>query len=414
MKNSEVFDPLFRKSLKIFIGVVVLICSFPIIFTTIFTGIDFTHKGAIGDTIGGTMGPFIAIAAAVLTFLAFWIQYKANEIQIEANSKQDEKNQILQFENRFFELLRLHRANIEELSYAKFNGDQWQTAENRKVFREIYKEFIECYREVKKFSNSTNPDDYLLPKYQIKLKKIIVNINPHISIIEMVIIDIAYSIIFFGIGIEGEAVLRHKFLKKCNNTYLFRLLTFIKMKPKKENILLFQKWQEIRKLDLVNLNPLIEEIYILRKSINPTLETSQYAKDFFDGTKYKKYYGGHQHRLGHYFRHLFQSYKFLNSFSLLKDEEKYFFGKTLRAQLSTYEQVLLFFNSISSIGWKWEFSPDLGDTTKLSGEEFLKTTESAKLITKYQLIKNIPDTQLYGIKCKSYYPKVKFESEESN
>lgn len=40
--------------------------------------IDFSTTGQIGDTIGGIMGPFIAIAAAGLTFIAFWVQCKAN------------------------------------------------------------------------------------------------------------------------------------------------------------------------------------------------------------------------------------------------------------------------------------------------------------------------------------------------
>ena len=45
------------------------------------------------------MSPFIAIAAAILTFFAFWVQYKANEQQ-----KIDLK--VERFENKFYELLR--------------------------------------------------------------------------------------------------------------------------------------------------------------------------------------------------------------------------------------------------------------------------------------------------------------------
>ena len=43
-----------------------------------FGGKYFSDTGEIGDTIGGITGPFIAIAAAGLTFIAFWVQYKAN------------------------------------------------------------------------------------------------------------------------------------------------------------------------------------------------------------------------------------------------------------------------------------------------------------------------------------------------
>ena len=50
-----------------FVCVVVVICFFPMLFVK--PGVlDLTETGQIGDTIGGIMGPFIAIAAAGLTF----------------------------------------------------------------------------------------------------------------------------------------------------------------------------------------------------------------------------------------------------------------------------------------------------------------------------------------------------------
>ena len=44
--------------------------------------------GVIGDTFG-IMNPFIAIAAAVITGLAFWEQYKANQQLKDDNAKQE-------------------------------------------------------------------------------------------------------------------------------------------------------------------------------------------------------------------------------------------------------------------------------------------------------------------------------------
>lgn len=58
-------------------------CFAPIIFTRKGACFDFTHTGEIGDTIGGVMGPFIAIAGVLMTFAAFYMQVKANEIQRE-------------------------------------------------------------------------------------------------------------------------------------------------------------------------------------------------------------------------------------------------------------------------------------------------------------------------------------------
>lgn len=43
--------------------------------------LDFSESGQVGDTIGGIMNPFIALVGILLTFLAFYMQIKANQIQ---------------------------------------------------------------------------------------------------------------------------------------------------------------------------------------------------------------------------------------------------------------------------------------------------------------------------------------------
>ena len=75
-------------------GVSLLFIVFALIAPSIFTakiGLpdywDFTEKGQIGDTIGGTMGPFIAIAGVLMTFIAFLMQVNANRIQSEQLKK---------------------------------------------------------------------------------------------------------------------------------------------------------------------------------------------------------------------------------------------------------------------------------------------------------------------------------------
>lgn len=43
--------------------------------------LNFSKSGEIGDTIGGIMNPFVALVGVLLTFLAFYMQIKANQIQ---------------------------------------------------------------------------------------------------------------------------------------------------------------------------------------------------------------------------------------------------------------------------------------------------------------------------------------------
>lgn len=77
MKEKATFDINFWKSFSWFLLLVIVICCLPWLLAK-HAWIDFSSTGEIGDTIGGIMGPFVAIAAAGLTFIAFWVQYKAN------------------------------------------------------------------------------------------------------------------------------------------------------------------------------------------------------------------------------------------------------------------------------------------------------------------------------------------------
>ena len=109
-------------------------------------------------------------------------------------------------------------------------------------------------------------------------------------------------------------------------------------------------------------------------------------------------FNGHQLIFGHYYRHLFQTVTYIDNQPerLLTPDEKYQYVKTLRAQLSTQEQVLLFFNSVSDLGLRWERDPSIRD-------------ENKRLITKYNLIRNIPYGFIKDIDFRKYYPNVRYE-----
>ena len=81
--------------------------------------------GVIGDTFG-IMNPFIAIAAAVITGLAFWEQYKANQQLKDDNAKQ-------QVERQFYEMLKIHRDNVAEFITRRegANSIRIRTRENK-------------------------------------------------------------------------------------------------------------------------------------------------------------------------------------------------------------------------------------------------------------------------------------------
>ncbi|MFC6646588.1 putative phage abortive infection protein [Granulicella cerasi] len=76
---------------------------------------------------------------------------------------------------------------------------------------------------------------------------------------------------------------------------------------------------------------------------------------------------GHQSRLGHYYRHLYQLVNFVDEQDASVD--KYDYVRTVRAQFSTHEQALLLLNSMCPLGATWW---------------------KRRFITRYKLVRNLP------------------------
>ena len=70
----------------------------------------FVNEAAFATMINGLMSPFIAISAAIATFLAFFVQYQANKKMLV-------NNEIQQEERQFYEMLHIHRDNVEKLEW---------------------------------------------------------------------------------------------------------------------------------------------------------------------------------------------------------------------------------------------------------------------------------------------------------
>jgi len=95
---------------------------------------------------------------------------------------------------------------------------------------------------------------------------------------------------------------------------------------------------------------------------------------------YLKYYSKNQSDLGHYFRNLYHIIKLVKNSDI---EDKLRYTTLVRAQLSSYELLLLFYNCLSSNG-KEKFKP---------------------LVEEFHLLKNMPQNELvYGLDKDQYDP----------
>jgi hypothetical protein len=171
---------------------------------------DGQNTSAISDTIGGITGAIVGFIGVILTFLAFYIQYQANQVQINAlneqkkSAEQQEKQILLQqFENNFFELLKLHRENVSELNYRDNEG--------RNVIIKIANEFFEILQAL--------TDTHIIADNQLD---------------EQDLANIAYTILFFGTDETVADVLENRFFNKYSSIK-DKLQSFIQDLRKKEN-----------------------------------------------------------------------------------------------------------------------------------------------------------------------------------
>ncbi len=96
--------------------------------------------------------------------------------------------------------------------------------------------------------------------------------------------------------------------------------------------------------------------------------------------------------LGHYYRHLYNMVDYIDKAEHIAQDSKDRYCKIVRSQLSDYEQILLYYNTLSPLGEAW--NNPLGVTNR----------DKMCLIAKYRLLKNCPYyLQYHGIKPSETY-----------
>ncbi len=281
----------------------------PLLFTKIAVdGKGFSDTGQIGDTIGGLMSPFINLSAVIVTGLAFYMQYRANKLQVqifmdqikatEEHFETEQQSQIMQnkkqqFESQFFEMLRLHKENVNELSIISIITGKYVS--KRQAFVTMADEF-KIFLSYLKFDNSPFQNEY----------------------------KTAYDIFFWG-------------------------------------------WNS----DMIDLENLSNSWVRIQNGPNVTDAEYNFSIDFRD-------YPGYSSSLGHYFRHLFMMVSFVVNHDIITDyNERMKYLKILRTQLSNHEQIMLFYNWLSSgYGGVWEDNDN-------------------RFFTKYKIIHNLWVEELY-------------------
>lgn len=114
----------------------------------------------------------------------------------------------------------------------------------------------------------------------------------------------------------------------------------------------------------VNFYKLVRHHYKQRSStVIPDVDRIRFA--------FEHAYAEHPYLLGHYFRYLYNSFRFFHGAPEMSKDEKRRFSRLLRAQISDYELAVLLYNTQTKNGAKW-----------------------AELAEAYRIFDNLPDNLL--------------------
>ena len=113
------------KYLILILGLIIII-SPPILIRPAFSSLfDFSKTGNIGDTIGGITAPFINAIGAILIYVAFKEQIKANDLIKEQQYFQHIQEQIHRLEDDFLDIPSIIKGINENLIYSKTLGNNY-------------------------------------------------------------------------------------------------------------------------------------------------------------------------------------------------------------------------------------------------------------------------------------------------
>lgn len=359
-----------------------------IVIIIVLSGIFITASGGFvcwltEPQIWGEYGAFIG---GIL--LAFTLLY-----QIRAFRKQ-------QIESKFFEMVKYYRDNIAEMRiknpFYNKNAAGNELEEEYVIGRRTIKIIFEQYKvgikiakqildnldnsisseELKKLFDKTNKN-YKKCKWGNEIKPLEWQKKLKIS-------KVAYLITFWGIPLDEDAELKTYLTPILEDDQITNLINQVK---RIVTVSAYNHRDAEKSIYYKNLKYTTRNIFYNDLTVPPSNNTDE------------KFFSGNQYLLGHYFRHMFQTVKYIDQQSLwiLSKSEKYDYIKTLRAQMSNYEQALFFINSLTQLGEKWEFR-------KKNGKE---------LISDYNLIKNLPQHFIPDLEPQFYYPKVKYEWKEN-
>lgn len=300
------------------------------------------------DHIGSFMGGLFAIVS-----IYYLIKNLAEQRQITT---------IQSFESNYLEIIKFCRDQVNQATIPDPDssiGIQ-RPLSGKEIFRLFSLQIEGAVEDIRRFLQNKEFNDIFVTHQEFERQRLIWGDKLQ----DRTIASIAYIITYVGVRKRNIDLLKNKYLSQYKQEYVNELISIFRQKLAQyapEN-LRNEAGSRLHQTEILNCND--------------------------------KIYHGYQDEIGNYFRMLYQAVTFVDGQSNLSYSEKYKYVKMLRGQMSNMEEVVLFYNSLCDLGLSWEYNSD--------------DQNCPDLITKYNLIKNIP-ANLTKVSFESFYPNVYYE-----
>ncbi len=314
-----------------------------------------------------------------------------------------------QIETKFFEMVRYYRDNLTEMRLRNpfyYEEKKRKSGDEYVVGREVIKTIFDQYRVALKLVYCEFETEIAIAVTEIKTCEKKVKPAKAVERIKL-LSNMAYHIVYWGTPHHITQELK-KYLA--------------------EEVCKYREKTEDYSLE-INLDRLISEV----KKIVVVYECKGNVRAYSAGLKvsYKaiikcknysnkiKFFRGQQFHLAHFFRHINRTLSYIDNQAswLVSPTQKVGYIDIFRAQISNYEQALLFINSMSCLGGDWEHE---GDNDFITDYNLIRNLPAHFIPIPYKYSKSEEDQiENEDMKIKSlfinpnwFYPQVDFEWED--
>ncbi|CAN7767690.1 hypothetical protein LJR153_007332 [Paenibacillus sp. LjRoot153] len=313
---------------------------------------SFEELGVVGDFFGGTTVGLLSLTSIIFVTAAIIMQKQELSLQREEVQKTRQEYQITnvtmkkqQFESTFFNMINLHHSITKDISIEEIKG--------RAVMQIVLKKLREVY-------NGATYDQYCdaLKSYILQGEKRLLD--------ELIKNDFfRYYKMQYIINNEPKIIFNHDYDDEPDTTDIDHFFETLSNGTNKG-------WNDQRAVLTEKYN---NEVYMKNDSYKEWLKelsfkhadgaySCTYIEKFKDEflnnplkelkvETFEKVYTSYESELGHYFRNLYRIVKLIEDLTFHEDElknnkEKQNYRGILRAQLSSYELLVIFYNIVYS------------------------------------------------------------------